>query len=49
MMTCLEALLDVMDSLGLALIFIDLAVFQDRKLCSLWHAAPAWDMVVVPL
>ena len=35
LMTCLEALLDVMDSFGFTVIFIDLGVFQDIQLASL--------------
>jgi hypothetical protein len=37
LMTCLEALLDVIESFGLSLIFMDLGVFQDRRFENLWH------------
>jgi hypothetical protein len=40
-MTCLEALLDVMDSFGFSLIFIDLGGFQARRLGSLRHRTAA--------
>ena len=49
LMTCLEAFLDVMDSLGFPLIVIDLGLFQDRKFAILWHPVAPVGTVVVPL
>ena len=46
LMTCLEALLDVMDSFGFSLIFIDLGVIQSQKVS---QPTAAYGTVVVPL
>jgi hypothetical protein len=37
-MTCLQALLDVMDPFGLLVIFTDLGVFPDRGFDVEWRA-----------
>ena len=49
LMTCLGALLDVMDSSSLSSIFMNLAAFQDRKSAAQRQPTAGYDTVAPPL